>query len=1553
MIGCHDVASSGTLSVSTATAPLNRSASLQEQVARALQTNFLLLHQPAPNAFIILDPNPVSVCQWEMAGSTAAGCPSTTPKRQRFRVTLGGHSSGCSCSDQPLVCPASTRSPCAHTLFVLLRILRLRLEDPRISRPRLENCEVEPLLQRYARLRASNFRLQGGHHPAEVTTSTTTTTAVTNPGQNNQPTARIVMPRPVVLNAAAPNSCLLAAMHASVGSSECSELSNITRSIEPSSRGCEIVSVCRRCLSHASSTGGGSIGCGSGGSGGGSSNGGGGSGGGGGGTNVGGGSVEAEDGEGFERRPKTEPQAYYDTLNSRISILNSATARHALSTTFRPIGEPNSNPETDPETEGVSSSSRSSRFLETPSQGVMMVAVARGGTSVDDTLIGQSRRSASPDAVAAEMATVCRLCMRELRPPEPFATACSSVDCGATFHQECFCICELRDSTRVIHHIIAEEINLKAVSHEPCGVGDDGDGGGASVGGRCVTHEALQLATARMEMVIGVVVVAMTVNFNKPSRSFEHKACYKFEQFFLPFVGQEECESETGSLYCPVCGRVWTNALTPTNLPEGGTRRVPPSTAAIPTAPPPHEVTPNWAPVSGMENANLLLLQNQIIPGLRSSLAVWKSVFSEEVAMGMISPYWHVRQSALRQVAKITICRVLMARKATTTAITASPCQQPTEGASTTPNNLGCESLRMSIRLIQYLLSDPADEVFIASLCAFREILGYLICLDTETMTALQRTIAPVLRRLLIFVGGYLTPGYVPINNVANLNLPTATASSVTAVTESGAAPIDMTLPPPPDQHRRANLALVTLVELAKGQEGEMSIGRDTSNAEECMSISGLPHMAHFLLRSAKFHQTHLVGRLKLLEKLVEMHRETVAKISTGDGVGESSVTKDASNKRISYRHLCSSLIFTRRHVYPPEQPVFPHNLLSEDAMATRFRRNPIAFATNATGSPLKVMGVSGQQAEEVQISSFACLMEANIKASRLARRVFITVARALLQEPRSSSSANGSSLPDAESFVSAEIKLLDVSLAAKLRAKLADLLNTNTTTSSASTVIASNSITGSGTINATSNTANINAPAAPTTAPSQPPPPPPEHEVPPVPPPRRFSQTKAPARPPSNNTRIITPNGVRVALEPAYDHVALSETAGVYSSSEEEEDGEGGDEEPLEKLDWEEVRTTQQPQQHHYQGRGEIVRNLASSSVPVVPSPAELSALKTALRRAAWSPVPLVTIPNLAQALDTKDPLKSEYRYREGVDWLLGPFLGKGAFSLCYQARDIRTGTLMAVKRLRFVGDSSAEAMEQLATAKEEVEIMRRLYHPNVLRLFGANLLVDCTGSVVRISDFGASARLGSQGSVAGQFQGQVIGTFAFMAPEVLRGETYGRACDIWSVGCCLLEMLSGKPPWNDSRLTNQYALMFTIASTDQPPSYPKSISPSVKQFLDSCFNRVPEQRPTAHRLLQHPVFSAIISAPEPSTKASSASGTTNSSLSKSFTAVSLSSSSSSSRATSRHRALPPVPHESSLPPTTLSPLTNYDKLVSPVPTTRQQQHQVMPQQRKICRNQ
>ena len=44
----------------------------------------------------------------------------------------------------------------------------------------------------------------------------------------------------------------------------------------------------------------------------------------------------------------------------------------------------------------------------------------------------------------------------------------------------------------------------------------------------------------------------------------------------------------------------------------------------------------------------------------------------------------------------------------------------------------------------------------------------------------------------------------------------------------------------------------------------------------------------------------------------------------------------------------------------------------------------------------------------------------------------------------------------------------------------------------------------------------------------------------------------------------------------------------------------------------------------------------------------------------------------------------------------------------------------------------------------------------------------MDSTGQNIRIADFGAAARLATQITGAGEFQGQLLGTVAFMAPEV-----------------------------------------------------------------------------------------------------------------------------------------------------------------------------------------
>ena len=41
--------------------------------------------------------------------------------------------------------------------------------------------------------------------------------------------------------------------------------------------------------------------------------------------------------------------------------------------------------------------------------------------------------------------------------------------------------------------------------------------------------------------------------------------------------------------------------------------------------------------------------------------------------------------------------------------------------------------------------------------------------------------------------------------------------------------------------------------------------------------------------------------------------------------------------------------------------------------------------------------------------------------------------------------------------------------------------------------------------------------------------------------------------------------------------------------------------------------------------------------------------------------------------------------------------------------------------------------------------------------------------------------------------------GTINWMAPEVCRGEKVSRFSDIWSIGCLIIEMFTGQPPWSE----------------------------------------------------------------------------------------------------------------------------------------------------------
>jgi mitogen-activated protein kinase kinase kinase len=98
------------------------------------------------------------------------------------------------------------------------------------------------------------------------------------------------------------------------------------------------------------------------------------------------------------------------------------------------------------------------------------------------------------------------------------------------------------------------------------------------------------------------------------------------------------------------------------------------------------------------------------------------------------------------------------------------------------------------------------------------------------------------------------------------------------------------------------------------------------------------------------------------------------------------------------------------------------------------------------------------------------------------------------------------------------------------------------------------------------------------------------------------------------------------------------------------------------------------------------------------------------------------------------------------------------------------------------------------------------------------------------------------------------MTGTPMYMSPEVIRGTNLGRhgAVDIWSLGCVVLEMATGRRPW--ANMDNEWAIMYHIAQGD-PPQLPTTdlLSEAGIDFLKRCFERDPSQRASAVELLQH----------------------------------------------------------------------------------------------------
>uniref|UniRef100_A0A0G4FL94 non-specific serine/threonine protein kinase n=1 Tax=Chromera velia CCMP2878 TaxID=1169474 RepID=A0A0G4FL94_9ALVE len=250
---------------------------------------------------------------------------------------------------------------------------------------------------------------------------------------------------------------------------------------------------------------------------------------------------------------------------------------------------------------------------------------------------------------------------------------------------------------------------------------------------------------------------------------------------------------------------------------------------------------------------------------------------------------------------------------------------------------------------------------------------------------------------------------------------------------------------------------------------------------------------------------------------------------------------------------------------------------------------------------------------------------------------------------------------------------------------------------------------------------------------------------------------------------------------------------------------------------------------------------------------------------------------------------------------WKLGDRIGKGAFGEVFKVMHVDTGEFAAVKRIELHNMTE----DQLNNIMVEINLLKSLNHPNIVKYLesirteehlniileyveagsvravldkfgafleplaahytfqvleglcylhdqgvvhrdvkGANILTTKSGRC-KLADFGVARNLGETEKAE-----SVVGTPYWMAPEIITMDAMSTGCDVWSVGCTVIEMITRTPPYWDLPPMNA---LFRIVQDPLPP-LPPGISVHLTDFLCRCFQKDTAMRSTAAQLMAHP---------------------------------------------------------------------------------------------------
>ncbi|MFS0894980.1 serine/threonine-protein kinase [Microbacterium sp. 179-I 3D3 NHS] len=195
---------------------------------------------------------------------------------------------------------------------------------------------------------------------------------------------------------------------------------------------------------------------------------------------------------------------------------------------------------------------------------------------------------------------------------------------------------------------------------------------------------------------------------------------------------------------------------------------------------------------------------------------------------------------------------------------------------------------------------------------------------------------------------------------------------------------------------------------------------------------------------------------------------------------------------------------------------------------------------------------------------------------------------------------------------------------------------------------------------------------------------------------------------------------------------------------------------------------------------------------------------------------------PSLVALFDAQlEPRRPQYLVMEFID---GPTL----------ADRMADGPLPA----RTVARITRDLAEGLAVAHAAGIVHRDVKPSNVLLTKPRDRVAD--PGRAKLADFGIACTLDQSRLTS---PGIVLGTLTYIAPEQLRGQEPGTACDIFSLGLVVLEALTGERGYS-SLVSGRAA---AVARLMGPPMIPDGVDPAWRDLLERMTRLEPAQRPTA----------------------------------------------------------------------------------------------------------